>query len=323
MRYFTGILLWFLFFALAQAQTTDLGHQLQEVDTLLAHHHLEEADSLAQVLQKQFPENPQVQARLGIVALSFYNVDKAIEFLKKATQRDPDPRSFFWLGNAYGLKMNAVSIWKKRSMAKAMVAAWEKAAQLDSQQVRYWMALYQYYFFAPGLVGGNKKRAEVIARYIRQKFPVYGEFLAAFPLAKAHKHKEAINHLQKLLSRYPNFQPAYFFLAQLYEKKQNYPQAIKVFRQLLTKRPENAEAWAALGEIYFRQSQYDSACMALQKAVKLHPYLPHALYRLGQCYEKTGLLHKAKLLYQRYLHYFPHHPRAKEVQKALHRLSRP
>lgn len=73
---------------------------------------------------------------------------------------------YHWLGKSYGRIAESSSWLSAMSMAKKTKKAFEKAVELDSKNIEALRDLKQYYFNAPGFLGGSKKKAKEIDKRI-------------------------------------------------------------------------------------------------------------------------------------------------------------
>ncbi len=105
--------------------------------------------------------------------------DDAIAAAKRAVALKPDSSDYhLWLGRAYGEKAQSISAWHwltALSLAGKTRTEFEKAVQLDANNVGARSDLAEFYAEAPGIVGGGKDKA-------RQQ----AELLAARDAAAAH-----------------------------------------------------------------------------------------------------------------------------------------
>jgi cytochrome c-type biogenesis protein CcmH/NrfG len=83
-----------------------------------------------------------------------------------------------WLGRAWGrlAESNKLLAFGRARKAKN---AFEKAVQLDPKNVDAMSDLFEYYFEAPGVVGGGLDKAEAVAKMIVALEPEHGQRLLA------------------------------------------------------------------------------------------------------------------------------------------------
>ncbi len=105
--------------------------------------------------------------------------DDAIAAAKRAVALKPESSDYhLWLGRAYGEKAQSISAWHwltALSLAGKTRAEFEKAVQLDANNVGARSDLAEFYAEAPSIVGGGKDKA-------RQQ----AELLASRDAAAAH-----------------------------------------------------------------------------------------------------------------------------------------
>ena len=86
--------------------------------------------------------------------------DSAITFGQKTVKLGPnDSNCHLWLARAYGMKAEHSNFLKAFFLVKKAKGQFERAASLDSANLAAQFDLFQYYVFAPAIVGGSTKRA--------------------------------------------------------------------------------------------------------------------------------------------------------------------
>jgi Flp pilus assembly protein TadD len=106
-------------------------------------------------------------------------------------------------------------------------------------------------------------------------------------------HNEAITHLKRAISLYPDFFQAHFLLGAAYVDGREWKDAEAALQQALVLKPESPGAVLALGEVYWRQKRYDEAEKALIEGLKLDDKSWHGHFTLGRLYWDQGNIGKA------------------------------
>ena len=92
-----------------------------------------------------------------------YNEARLI--LEDLVEKHPNnSRYHHLLGKSYGRIAEMANPFKAMSMAKKTRKAFEKAVELDGQNIEALEDLMQYYTDAPGFLGGSKAKAEEIQK---------------------------------------------------------------------------------------------------------------------------------------------------------------
>ena len=138
-----------------------------------------------------------------------------------------------WLGRAYGEKADSIHSIKAYGLAKKVREEFERAVQLDSENVDALSDLGDFYTEAPGIVGGGKKKAQGVALTLERYGP-----------AQAHQLD-----------------------GRLAEKDKNYSLAESEFKAAVEASNQSADAWMALASFYSRRRQWDQMLQALHAGI--------------------------------------------------------
>ena len=82
-----------------------------------------------------------------------------------------DSEYHLWLGRAYGEKARSMHSIKAYELAKKVRREFERAVELDNGNVDALSDLGEFYTAAPGIVGGDKKKAQGVAQTLEQYEP--------------------------------------------------------------------------------------------------------------------------------------------------------
>jgi tetratricopeptide (TPR) repeat protein len=159
--------------------------------------------------------------------------DSAIHECELAVANAPSSSdNQMWLARAYGYKAEHANPISALSLAVKVRIAFEKAVQLNSENVQAMSDLGQFYVAAPSLIGGGVDKAEALAARMQPHFP-----------AQSHR-----------------------LLALIAEKKNDEALAEIEFRNAVAA-GKTPEAWIDLGYFYERHHQPARMVDALQSAV--------------------------------------------------------
>lgn len=90
--------------------------------------------------------------------------DAAVRECEQATQNDPSSSvNQLWLGRAYGLKASQANMLAAFGIARKVPTAFDRAVQLDPNNIDAMSDLGQFYVSAPAIVGGGTDKAEKLA----------------------------------------------------------------------------------------------------------------------------------------------------------------
>lgn len=90
-------------------------------------------------------------------------------------------------------------------------------------------------------------------------------------LARDNVNEEATRELEELRARYPDYPPALFALARLYQAQERWSDAANVYGDLMRIEPWNPEHLNNLGTVYVKMGFFDQAVRAMQSALRIDP----------------------------------------------------
>jgi tetratricopeptide (TPR) repeat protein len=184
---------------------------------------LGKADEAISLLGATLAANPQDAEAHNLLCRVYYQEeqwDDAIHECETAVRLKPMDSSYhLWLGRAYGEKADSIHSIKAYGLAKKVRDEFERAVQLENENVDALSDLGEFYSAAPGIVGGGKKKAQTVAQALERYSP-----------AQAHQLK-----------------------GRLAEKDKNYALAESEFKQAVEASNQSADAWMALASYYSRR----------------------------------------------------------------------
>ncbi|MCX6641672.1 MAG: tetratricopeptide repeat protein [bacterium] len=261
---------------------------------------------------------------LGRIAIINDDVEKSIGYLEKAVELHPNDTNYrLWLGNSYGAKAQSAGIFKQASLAGKVKKEFEKAVELDPDNLQARSGLMQYYLQAPGIMGGSDKKALQQAEEIKKRNMAMGCQAYAQIYTKDKKYDLAEKEYLSAIAQCPDSLDLRYGLGFLYQQTEKYDQAFSVYEAVLKEHPENATALYQIGRtasISGQNLERATACLQTYMTMTLkedEPPLEWAHYRLGTIYEKAGKIDLAKQEYQEALKLKPDQKEAKEALKKL------
>ena len=191
----------------------------------------------------------------------------ALEVIVAASPQDAG--AHLALGNALTARIGEVGLLSKGGLAKRSLAAYERAAALDTQNTDARVALVQFYTQAPFFAGGDRKKAYASARE-----------LAALDAWRGN-----------------------FWLMRMHLEDKEQAEAFKACDALLRAEPESYRALYQLGRtVAVTGQQRERGATALRRALTLtpgadDPKKENAYNRLGQILEASGDVSGARAAY--------------------------
>src|SRR5580704_11125885 len=162
-----------------------------EANSLLQQGRVDEATtSLREVLAAQ-PGDAGAHQLLCRIFYSQEMADKAIHECELAVANAPaSSDNQMWLGRAYGFKASHANPIAALNLAIKVRVAFERAVQLDPENIHAMNDLGEFYVAAPSLIGGGLDKAEALAAQMQPHFPAQAHRLLAL-IAEKRKDNAA------------------------------------------------------------------------------------------------------------------------------------
>jgi tetratricopeptide (TPR) repeat protein len=190
--------------------------------------------------------------------------DEAVALGERAVEQFPgDAALWLSLGEAYGAKALTASPVVRLRFAKKCKAAFQKAVELDSENVDARVALFTYYFEAPGIAGGSfslaRKQADAIVRLDPARGHSALGALAAHEedLSKAEREFRLVIEAEGASA--DERADAEWRLARVYEKSGKRLEAIAALKDALKFDPRHSQAKKDLQRLGEKQPTRSSA----------------------------------------------------------------
>ena len=138
----------------------------------------------ATILEKAPQNDADNLELLGEAYYEAKDYGRATDVLERAVKLNPkSSNAQLWLGRAWGRRAENNKLMGL-SWARRAKDGFEKAVALDPLNTDALDDLFEYYFEAPGIVGGGLEKAEAVARKILALDKAWGEKLLAKVAAK-------------------------------------------------------------------------------------------------------------------------------------------
>lgn len=194
---------------------------------------------------------------------------KASEALEKAVALQPGNSEFsLWLGRAYGRRAETSSMITAPGLANKARQFFEKATQLNPENLEAQSDLFEYYLEAPGFLGGGSDKASATATRIARISPAEGHWAQA----------------------------------KLAEKRKEFSKAEEQLRRAFEVAPHQIGRLIDLAHLFTKQGRYHEADLSLAKAEQIAPDSPELLFAKADLYiQGKRNLDVARELLKRYL----------------------
>lgn len=234
--------------------------------------------------------------------------DDAVPECARAASLNPRSSTYqLWLGRAYGRKAEHSSFWTAASLGGKARDAFQKAVQLDPNNVEARSDLSEFYIEAPGFMGGGSDKAEVQAEALSHLDPTAAHSLRA-RIAEHRKQMELAEKEYKQASQLSS-EPAVHLidLANFYRRAGRLNEMEQTVSRAATASTKNGVELFDGGSLLLRTGRNFPAAIDLLRrylgSSNKNEFGPafQAEYRLGVLLEKTGDGAQAIAAYRRAL----------------------
>ena len=195
---------------------------------------------------------------LGRIAIEERRYDRAAHYFETAVKLEPKNATYFlWLGRAYGREAQDANVLRQPGLARKAKGAWERAIDLDADNLDARSDLIQYYVQAPGFLGGSTAKALEQAEEIRKRNALRG----------------------------------YLELGGLYERQKMFTEAEIAYLGAAKEKSDRHVGEYRLGVFYQNTGAYDKAFELFESMIEANPTEVGALFQIG----KTGALSGQRL----------------------------
>jgi tetratricopeptide (TPR) repeat protein len=189
-----------------------------QANTLLQQGRVDEATaSLHEVLAAQ-PGDARAHQLLCRIYYAQEMTDSAIHECERAVSNAPaSSDNQMWLGRAYGFKASHANPIAALNLAIKVRNAFERAVQLDPENIRAMSDLGEFYVAAPALIGGGLDKAQALAAKMQPHFPAQAHRLLALVAEKKKEDTVAETEFSNAVAA-GKTPEAYIDLGQFYQR---------------------------------------------------------------------------------------------------------
>jgi tetratricopeptide (TPR) repeat protein len=298
MKALYSLLLLVLVPCLASSQSIDEGIALFNKGKL------GEAKGVFESVLKLDQKNAEAHYRLGLILLSrqFRNEDEAVDQMEEAVEINPGNADYqYGLGAAYGTKAQNAGMIKQAFLAPKVKKAFEKATELNPKLIEAHIGLAQYYWRAPGIMGGDMEKAWKEADAVIGLDEIRGRPFKAGIYVAEKKTAEAVNEIKTLISNRSGEWRAWRAAGSFYLQNQMTDDAIAAFEKYATLRPDTAHSYYTLAAAFVQKKDGEKAVASAKKSLSIDNEYAPSISVLAQAYELKGQKKEAREQYQRLL----------------------
>lgn len=248
----------------------------------------------------------------------------AIEFGEKAIALDEsNPEAHYLLGEAYISSLQQISKLKIISQVKKAKKEWERSSELDKNQIGARESLINFHLYAPGLMGGDKDEAKILAGEIFNIDSLKGRVFFGLIHSRNEEYAKAENEYKKVISADPEMWEGYSYLGDMYLIKKDFINSQKMYLKVLDIKPDNSDAYYNLGNCVLKSGQdLESGITYFETFLKNRTNTSdglkaHVHCQIAEIYKKMNDTENAKKEYKKALETDPSNKVAKKAIKQL------
>lgn len=235
---------------------------------------LRKAKEQAEARARRLPNDAETHYLLGSIAAATGDLDRALPHAEKAAELEPRDADYrYAVAEVLGRKAQRGNPLSQAGLARRFKKEAEAAAALDPTHVDSRWALMEFYWQAPGLMGGDKQKARALAAEIGRLDPSRGA-MALASIAAREKQPARVESLYRRAAeldpdRYaPPINLAYWYMD---DARKRWDDAERHARAALAIDPQRVAAHAALATLYAKTGRWDDLERALEAAAQAMP----------------------------------------------------
>jgi tetratricopeptide (TPR) repeat protein len=265
---------------------------------------------------------------LGRAALDEGHFGPAVDWFERAVALDrQNPMYWDRLGQAYAGHALESDFFMKYKLAHRCKSAFEKAVALDSTNLDARTDLIEYYAQAPGIVGGDKRRARDMSGVLGQWAP-YAGLQSMLLTCRVSRDSTCVRATaDSLMATFPDSSLGYVALADWFAEGEQYDSAFAVLDRRLAVRPDDWQTLYEFGRVgALSGRRLDDAASALERfiasPVGANPskrvQMARAHDRLAQVFARVNLPDSARAEYELAVTIDPKDGDARKALRAYH-----
>ncbi len=180
----------------------------------------------------------------------------ATKALERAVAAEPrNPAYWHWLGKAYGRRAETSIFFRAPAYARKCHQAFEKAVQLDPENLEAINDLFSYYLDAPGWLGGGLRKAEALAERIGRLDEAEYQYAEAQLAKKRKQYAAAERHLRRAVELEPGDVGRRIDLAEFLADRGRLQESDEVFERAREIAPDSPKLWFAMARTYIKEKR--------------------------------------------------------------------
>jgi tetratricopeptide (TPR) repeat protein len=179
------------------------------------------ANDARRQLDAAIHQNPNDAEAYNLLCRLYFQLeqwDNALHMAEKSVELAPKNSNYhLWLGRAAGRKAEIANPFAAWGLARRVRSEFERAVELDGNNMPARSDLAEYYMEAPGFLGGDKKRAREQADMVARQDPALATYIYA-RLAEKQGSAQAEQEYKKAINKSGNMSRYWIELAYYYRR---------------------------------------------------------------------------------------------------------
>jgi tetratricopeptide (TPR) repeat protein len=252
-------------------------------DELLDRGEYRKARAAVEAQYRANPNDPEALRRMSRIRMAFGAADEALDLAERAVKLAPNsPAARENLANTCGEMAGQAGGLKQISLGLRFKREAQKALELDPALVDARFGLMQFYLQAPGMAGGDKKRARQMADELVKLDPVQG-WIAEARVAAADKDTAGMEEAyRKAVAADPASYAARMTLGNFLAVRHRLDDAEAQWREAQRLDPERVSCYAALAALLANRGRWSELDALLAESESRVPGSLGAYYQAGR-----------------------------------------
>ncbi len=242
---------------------------IQDAIKLYEQGQLNKAQDILIHLKNTQKNDAQVYYYLGCIAQAKDEYDQAIAYLEKAIKIDNKKAQYYvMLGEALGLKSKNVNMIKAAMTLSKVRSAFQKALELDPDNLSAREGLFMIYLFAPPMAGGDSAKAEQLLKEIQEKNPARGLIAQGMKLMKEQKIPQVESIFAQAAELGKDDTDIQMRVARFFLERKDFRKAIQCIERYIELKPEDPAGYLTKGEILSKMNEDTQALENFARAIE-------------------------------------------------------
>lgn len=259
-------------------------------DVLLENGHYKRLRAVAEQRLKTNGNDAAAQYYMAYIKFQQGDLDGALALAEKAAAADPKNAEYHYLiASIYGRKAESASIFSQLGLARRFKKEAEATIELNPLHIDARLGLMEFHLRAPGIAGGDKKKADQYINEIMRIDPSRG-YLAQARKARIEKETAQLESLYlKAMEANPKSYEAHMTAANFFANaQQKYDLAEQHTREALKLEEDRISAYNSLAGLYAHLGRWQDLDKIIAMAEKAVPDNPAPYFYAARVLSGSG-----------------------------------